>query len=149
MHADRQPAPGTPCMMVEAGAKEVSEEEMLDAILFAHEEIKKIVAFQDEIVAEIGKDKARGAPGHHRRRREGRRARVTPWRSRQWVFDTFDRQERQSPRGPGEGRDPGRTLPRSSPAGKAKSPTRCTTMNKEVMRKQDPGAGHPSRRAQA
>ena len=32
-------------LMVEAGAKEVSEEVMLDAILFAHEEIKKIVAF--------------------------------------------------------------------------------------------------------
>ena len=44
-------------MMVEAGAKEVPEEEMLDAILFGHEEIKKIVAFIDEIVAEVGKPK--------------------------------------------------------------------------------------------
>ncbi|MCQ2554723.1 MAG: polyribonucleotide nucleotidyltransferase, partial [Clostridia bacterium] len=44
-------------MMVEAGAKEVPEMEMLDAILFAHEEIKKIVAFIDEIVAEVGKPK--------------------------------------------------------------------------------------------
>ncbi len=44
-------------MMVEAGAKEVSEDTMLAAILFAHEEIKKIVAFQDAIVAEIGKEK--------------------------------------------------------------------------------------------
>ena len=67
--------------MVEAGAKEVSEEVMLDAILFAHEEIKKIVAFQDQIVAEIGKEKAVSAPGDHRRRREGRRAGVSPWRS--------------------------------------------------------------------
>ncbi|MDO4288119.1 MAG: polyribonucleotide nucleotidyltransferase [Eubacterium sp.] len=45
-------------MMVEAGAKEVSEETMLEAILFAHEEIKKLVAFQEEIVAEVGVPKA-------------------------------------------------------------------------------------------
>lgn len=44
-------------MMVEAGANEVPEMEMLDAILFAHEEIKKIVAFIDEVVAEVGKPK--------------------------------------------------------------------------------------------
>ncbi len=44
-------------MMVEAGAKEVPEMEMLDAILFAHEEIKKIVAFIEEVVAEVGKPK--------------------------------------------------------------------------------------------
>ena len=44
-------------MMVEAGAKEVPEEEMLDAILFGHEEIKKIVAFIEEVVAEVGKEK--------------------------------------------------------------------------------------------
>ena len=44
-------------MMVEAGAEEVPESVMLDAILFAHEEIKKIVEFIDEIVAEVGKEK--------------------------------------------------------------------------------------------
>ncbi len=44
-------------MMVEAGAKEVPEETMLDAIMFAHEEIKKLVAFIEEIVAEVGKPK--------------------------------------------------------------------------------------------
>ena len=44
-------------MMVEAGAKEVPESEMLDAIMFAHEEIKKIVAFIEEIVAEVGRPK--------------------------------------------------------------------------------------------
>ena len=42
-------------LMVEAGAKEVSEEVMLKAILFAHEEVKKLVAFQEMIAAEIGK----------------------------------------------------------------------------------------------
>lgn len=45
-------------MMVEAGAKEVSEEQMLDAILLAHEEIKKVVGFIDKIVSEVGKEKA-------------------------------------------------------------------------------------------
>jgi len=44
-------------LMVEAGADEVTEEEMLNAILFGHEEIKKIVAFQEEIIAKIGKPK--------------------------------------------------------------------------------------------
>ena len=44
-------------MMVEAGANEVPENVMLDAILFGHEEIKKIVEFIDEIVAEVGKEK--------------------------------------------------------------------------------------------
>lgn len=41
-------------MMVEAGANEVSEELMLNAIMLAHEEIKKLVDFQDEIVAAVG-----------------------------------------------------------------------------------------------
>ena len=44
-------------MMVEAGAKEVPEEVMLDAIFYGHEEIKKIVEFIDEVVAEVGKEK--------------------------------------------------------------------------------------------
>ena len=44
-------------MMVEAGAKEVPEEEMLEAILFGHEEIKKLVAIQEEIQAQVGKEK--------------------------------------------------------------------------------------------
>lgn len=39
--------------MVEAGAKEVSEEVMLEAILFGHEQIKKIIAFQEEIINEL------------------------------------------------------------------------------------------------
>lgn len=44
-------------MMVEAGAEVVTEKEMLGAILFGHEEIKKIVSFIDGIVAEVGKPK--------------------------------------------------------------------------------------------
>ena len=44
-------------MMVEAGANEVSEETMLDAILYAHEEIKKIITFIEGIVEEVGQPK--------------------------------------------------------------------------------------------
>jgi polyribonucleotide nucleotidyltransferase len=43
--------------MVEAGANEVPEETMLEAIMFGHDEIKKIISFQEKIVAEIGKEK--------------------------------------------------------------------------------------------
>lgn len=44
-------------LMVEAGAKEVSEETMLGAIMFGHDAIKDIVAFQDKMVADIGQKK--------------------------------------------------------------------------------------------
>lgn len=44
-------------MMVEAGANEITEKEMLDAILLAHEEIKKLVAFIEKIAEEVGKEK--------------------------------------------------------------------------------------------
>lgn len=43
--------------MVEASANEVPEEVMLEAIMFGHEEIKKLIEFQEKIVAEIGKEK--------------------------------------------------------------------------------------------
>ncbi len=42
-------------LMVEAGAKEVSEKQMLDGIMFGHEEIKKIVRFIKDVKAKIGK----------------------------------------------------------------------------------------------
>ncbi len=44
-------------LMVEAGAKEISEDEMLDAIWFGHEEIKRLVEWQEKIMAEVGKPK--------------------------------------------------------------------------------------------
>lgn len=43
--------------MVEAGAKEVPEETMLEAIMFGHNEIIKLIEFQEQIAAEIGKPK--------------------------------------------------------------------------------------------
>ena len=44
-------------MMVEAGCKEVTEETMLEAIMFAHDNIKKIVEFIEEITSKVGKEK--------------------------------------------------------------------------------------------
>jgi polyribonucleotide nucleotidyltransferase len=44
-------------MMVEAGADEVPEEVMIEAIMFGHEEIKKIIAIQEQLVLEAGKPK--------------------------------------------------------------------------------------------
>ncbi|MGJ7913211.1 polyribonucleotide nucleotidyltransferase [Neobacillus sp. LXY-1] len=43
--------------MVEAGANEVPEEVMLEAIMFGHEEIKRLIEFQEKIASEIGKEK--------------------------------------------------------------------------------------------
>ncbi len=43
--------------MVEAGAKEVSEEDMLQALMFGHEEIKRLNAFQNEVIKAVGKEK--------------------------------------------------------------------------------------------
>ena len=82
-------------MMVEAGANEVSEETMLKAILLAHEEIKKRVALQETIAAEIGKEKAEVVMATTG---EDVVAAVREYaydRSR-WVFETFDRHERQA-----------------------------------------------------
>ncbi len=45
-------------MMVEAGANEVSEDDMIEAIDFGHQMVKEIVKLQNEIVAQVGKEKA-------------------------------------------------------------------------------------------
>ena len=80
-------------MMVEAGANELSEDVMLEAILYAHEAIKELVAFQEKIVAEIGKAK-REFPLVTTGEdivdavREYARDKV------KYVFSTFDREER-------------------------------------------------------
>ena len=81
-------------LMVEAGAKEVSEDVMLDAIMFAHEEIKKIIAFEDQIIAEIGKEKA-VVPLVTTGDDVKAAVREFAYDKCVWVFDTFDRQERQ------------------------------------------------------
>ncbi|MBO5502393.1 MAG: polyribonucleotide nucleotidyltransferase, partial [Clostridia bacterium] len=81
-------------LMVEAGANEVSEETMLSAILYGHEEIKKIVAFIEQIKAEIGKEKAEVqlvTTG------EDVKAAVREFAYDKccWVFETPDRHERK------------------------------------------------------
>ena len=43
--------------MVESGSKEVTEDAMIEAIMFGHDAIKELVAFQEQIVAEVGKEK--------------------------------------------------------------------------------------------
>ncbi len=82
-------------MMVEAGAKELSEDTMLDAILFGHEEIKKLVAFQKQIVAEIGKEK-KVVPLNVTGDDVKAAVREFAYDKCVWTFETFDRAERQA-----------------------------------------------------
>ncbi|MBQ1770478.1 MAG: polyribonucleotide nucleotidyltransferase [Clostridia bacterium] len=82
-------------MMVEAGAQEISEEEMLGAILFAHEEIKKIVAFIDGIQAEIGKEK-RPVEVYQPDETIDAKVREAATEKVRWSLDTFDRYEREA-----------------------------------------------------
>lgn len=81
-------------MMVEAGANELSEKEMLDAILLAHEDIKEIVAFIDKIQAECGKPKIEVNIYHPD---EAFDAMVREYATEKvrWSLDTFDRKERE------------------------------------------------------
>ncbi len=82
-------------LMVEAGAKEVSEDVMLNAILFAHEEIKKLVAFQEQIIAEIGKEKSTvplAVTGDDIKAA----VREYAYDKAVYTFATFDREERQN-----------------------------------------------------
>ena len=82
-------------MMVEAGAKELSEDTMLDAILFGHEEIKKLVAFQKQIVAEIGKEK-KVVPLITTGDDVKAAVREFALDKCRWVYETFERKERQN-----------------------------------------------------
>ncbi|MCR4620479.1 MAG: polyribonucleotide nucleotidyltransferase [Clostridiales bacterium] len=82
-------------LMVEAGANEVSEEVMLKAILFAHEQVKRIVEFQETIVSEIGKTKQEfplQLPGDDVKAD----VREYAYDKVKWMFETFDRSERQA-----------------------------------------------------
>ena len=68
---------------------------MLDAILFGHEEIKKLVAFQKEIIAEIGKEK-QVVPLITTGDDVKAAVREFAYDKCVWTFETFDRKERQS-----------------------------------------------------
>ncbi|MBP3427301.1 MAG: polyribonucleotide nucleotidyltransferase [Clostridia bacterium] len=82
-------------LMVEAGAKEISEADMLRAILTGHEEIKKIVAFQKQIVAEIGKEK-REFPVFETGADVKAAVREDFLSRCEWAFEAFDRHERSA-----------------------------------------------------
>ncbi len=81
-------------MMVEAGANEVTEDVMLGAILLAHEEIKKIVAFIEDIQAKIGKPKVE--PIVYKPDAEiEEKVKAFAAEKVVWSMDTFDRNERE------------------------------------------------------
>ena len=82
-------------MMVEAGAKEIEDEEMIGAILFGHEEIKKQCAFIEGIVAEVGKPK-REMELYHIPEDLDNAVRAYASEKLDFALDTFDRQERSA-----------------------------------------------------
>jgi len=81
-------------MMVESGANEISEEEMLNAILFAHEEIKKIVSFIADIEAQVGKAKLEPVI-YHPDEELAAKVRAFAFDKVVWALDTIDRSERE------------------------------------------------------
>ena len=80
--------------MVEAGSKEISDDEMVGAILFGHEEIKKQCAFQEEIVAAVGKPKLE-MDLYHIPEEIDDAVRAFASDMLDKALDTFDRHERQ------------------------------------------------------
>jgi polyribonucleotide nucleotidyltransferase len=81
-------------MMVEAGSNEISEDQMLNAILFAHEEIKKIVGFIADIEAQVGKEKMEPVV-YHPDEELAAKVRAFAFDKVVWSLDTFDRHERE------------------------------------------------------
>ncbi|MBQ9513778.1 MAG: polyribonucleotide nucleotidyltransferase [Clostridia bacterium] len=83
-------------LMIEAGANEVSNDEMVNAIMFGHEEIKKICKFiEEEIVPAVGKPKLE-IELYHIPEELDKEVRAYASEKIDWAIDTFDRQERQS-----------------------------------------------------
>ncbi len=81
-------------LMVEAGANEVTEEELLGAILFGHEEIKKIASWIEEVAKEVGKPKAEveiSLPDKDifQKVKEYSQEKIA------YIYDAFDRAERE------------------------------------------------------
>lgn len=83
-------------LMIEAGANEVTNDEMVNAITFGHEEIKKICKFiEEEIVPVVGKPKKQ-IELYHVPEELDKEVRAFASEKIDWAIDTFDRQERQS-----------------------------------------------------
>ena len=82
-------------MMVEAGAKEIEDEQMIKAILFGHEEIKRQCAFIEGIVAECGKKKLE-MDLYHVPQDLDDAVRAYAGAKLDYALDTFDREVRQA-----------------------------------------------------
>ncbi len=82
-------------MMVEAGANEITEEEMLGAILFGHEEIKKIVAWIETIVADCGKPKNTEVEIYHVGDDVTEAVRAFASEKMDYCLEAYDRYERE------------------------------------------------------
>ena len=83
-------------LMIEGGAQEVPEDVLCDAIWYAHEEIKKIVAFQKQVKEEIGKPLAQGLVYDIVPDEINEQVRAYASEKLDYALDTFDRQERQA-----------------------------------------------------
>ena len=82
--------------MVEAGASEITEAEMLDAILFGHEEIKRLCAFQQQIIDTMQPEKQVFVPEEKDEALIERVVELTQQEGLNQAILTFDKQEREA-----------------------------------------------------
>ncbi|EHT3605518.1 polyribonucleotide nucleotidyltransferase [Staphylococcus pseudintermedius] len=82
--------------MVEAGASEITEAEMLEAILFGHEEIKRLCAFQEEIIAHLQPEKREFIPEEKNQTLIDSVTQMTKDDNLNGAIQTFDKQERDA-----------------------------------------------------
>ncbi|REH74852.1 polyribonucleotide nucleotidyltransferase [Staphylococcus felis] len=81
--------------MVEAGASEISEAEMLEAIFFGHEEIKRLCAFQEEIIAHLKPEKQEFVPVEKNQSLIDEVTSLTEEKQLKAAIQTFDKKERE------------------------------------------------------
>ncbi|MDF0069124.1 polyribonucleotide nucleotidyltransferase [Staphylococcus pseudintermedius] len=82
--------------MVEAGASEITEAEMLEAILFGHEEIKRLCAFQEEIIAHLQPEKREFIPEEKNQTLIDSVTQMTKDENLNSAIQTFDKQKRDA-----------------------------------------------------
>ena len=82
-------------LMIEAGANEVTDAEMVGAIMYGHEEIKKVCAWIEEIAKEVGKPK-KEMEFYHIPEELDAAVKAYAYDKLEKALDTFDRQERQA-----------------------------------------------------
>lgn len=80
--------------MVEAGASEITEKEMLEAIFFGHEEIKRLVAFQEEVIEHVQPVKKEFIPVERDEALVSRVKALTEEKGLKETVLTFDKQQR-------------------------------------------------------